>query len=341
MTPERCSNPVDALGRGSWVAQLSCDGKIRTRAAAEKREPAASLTKRKPGNRRALRRNPADERSRNFVKQVCFIDGKIVRGGEACVPVDDLGLQRGYAVFDYARTYRGRLFHAIDHIARLRRSAAALHLSLPYSDEEVLATAKRLIEELGEKEAGLRMILTGGSAHAKDLLAHARFILIAEELPVYPVEIYEKGVKLMTHEFERDLPFVKSTNYLTGFRLIPEKKEKGAFEVLYCWRGRLLECSRDNFFVFRGDVLATPGDYVLGGITRQVLLSVARARFRVEERDVLVDEVDEIDEAFLASTSKQIVPVIRIDDHMIGRGVVGERTKEAMALFQDYADRYR
>jgi len=275
------------------------------------------------------------------VKQVCFIDGKIVRGEEACVPVDDLGLQRGYAVFDYARTYHNRLFHAEDHIARLRRSAAALHLVLPYSDDEILATAKKLIGELGEKEAGLRMMLTGGSAHARNLLEQPRFILIAEELPVYPVEIFEKGVKLITHEFERDLPYVKSTNYLTGFRLLPEKKEKGAFEVLYCWRGRFLESSRDNFFVFRGDVLATPGDYVLGGITRQVLLSIARSRFQVEERDVLVDEVDEIDEAFLASTSKQIVPVVRIDDRTIGSGVVGERTKEAMALFQDYVDRYR
>ena len=275
------------------------------------------------------------------MKQVCFIDGKIVRGEEACVPVDDLGLQRGYAVFDYARTYHNRLFHAEDHIARLRRSAAALHLVLPYSDDEILATAKKLIGELGEKEAGLRMMLTGGSAHARNLLEHPRFILIAEELPVYPVEIYEKGVKLMTHEFERDLPYVKSTNYLTGFRLIPEKKVKGAFEVLYCWRGRLLECSRDNFFVFRGNVLCTPGDYVLGGITRQVLLSIAPSRFRVEERDVLVGELDEVDEAFLASTSKQIVPVVRIDDRTIGSGVVGERTKEAMALFQDYVDRYR
>jgi branched-chain amino acid aminotransferase len=281
------------------------------------------------------------ERSRGSVKQVCFIDGRIVRGEEARIPVDDLGLQRGYAVFDYARTYHGRIFHGLDHIARLRRSAAALHLALAYPDDEIMATAKKLIEQLGEKEAGLRMILTGGSAHASKLLERPRFILIAEELPRHPPEIYEKGVKLMTHEFERDLPYVKSTNYLTGFRLIPEKKEKGAFEVLYCWRGKLLECSRDNFFVFRGDVLATPGDYVLRGITRQVLLSLARPRFQVEERDVLVEELGAVDEAFLASTSKEIVPVVRVDDIVIGAGVVGERTKEAMALFRNYADRYQ
>jgi branched-subunit amino acid aminotransferase/4-amino-4-deoxychorismate lyase len=275
------------------------------------------------------------------VKQVCFIDGKIVRGDEACIPVDDLGLQRGYAVFDYARTYHGRLFHAADHIARLRRSAEALHLDLAYSDDEIVATAMKLFQLLGEKDAGMRMILTGGSAHAANLLERPRFILVAEELPTYPVHIHEKGVKLITHEFERDLPYVKSTNYVTGFRLIPEKKEKGAFEVLYCWRGRLLECTRDNFFVFRGGVLATPGDYVLHGITRQVILSLARPHLRVEERDVLVDELDVIDEAFLASTSKQIVPIVRIDDRQIGGGTVGERTKWVMGLFQEYVDNYR
>jgi branched-chain amino acid aminotransferase len=88
-------------------------------------------------------------------------------------------------------------------------------------------------------------------------------------------------------------------------------------------------------------VLATPGDYVLHGITRQVLLSLARPHLRVEERDVLVDELDVIDEAFLASTSKQIVPVVRIDDREIGGGAVGERTKWVMGLFQEYVDNYR
>ena len=275
------------------------------------------------------------------MKQVCFIDGKIVRGDEACIPVDDLGLQRGYAVFDYARTYHGRLFHVHDHIARLRRSAAVLHLDLAYSDDEIVAIATKLFGELGEKEAGLRMILTGGSAHASNLLEHPRFILVAEEIPKYPAHIYEKGVKLITHEFERDLPYVKSTNYMTGFRLLPEKKEKGAFEVLYCWRGKLLECTRDNFFVFRGDVLATPGDYVLHGITRQVLLDLAQRYLRVEERDVLVEELDEVDEAFLASTSKQIVPVVEIDARPVGRGVVGARVKRVMDVFQEYVDGYR
>jgi D-alanine transaminase/branched-chain amino acid aminotransferase len=274
------------------------------------------------------------------LKQICFIDGRILHGDEAHIPIDDLGLQRGYAVFDYARTYYGKLFHLRDHLARLRRSAAALHLVLPYSNDELVRTATTLVTRLGEREAGLRMILTGGSAHAANLLEYPRVILIAEELPTYSREVYERGVKLITYEFERDLPYVKTTNYMTGFRLIPEKKERGAFEVLYTWRGLVLECTRDNFFVFRGDTLATPKNYVLHGITRQVILSLAAAHFHVEERDVTVEEMEAADEAFLSSTSKQIVPVVQVDEQRIGLGAAGARTRRLMELFDAYAAHY-
>jgi branched-chain amino acid aminotransferase len=275
------------------------------------------------------------------VKQVSFVDGKIVRGNDACIPVDDLGLQRGYAVFDYARTYRGTLFHFADHLARLQRSAAALHLRVPYSDAETTDIARTLVGELGLENQGIRMILTGGSAHAPTLFENPRLIMIAEELPEYPAEVYEKGVKLITCEFQRDVPYVKTTNYMTAFRLVPFKKEKGAFEILYSWRGKLLECARDNFFVFRGDTLVTAKDDVLDGITKKVILNIVRERFGVEERNLYLDEIDSADEAFLASTSKQVVPVVQIDDHRIGNGSVGERTRTVMRLFDQYVERYR
>jgi len=274
------------------------------------------------------------------VNQICFVDGKILRGDEACVPVDDLGLQRGYAVFDYARVYKGKPFHIGDHLARFRRSAAALHLTIPRSDAEIIDIARTLVGELGLENQGIRMILTGGSAHAPTLLENARLIVIAEELPQYPTVVYEKGVKLVTCEFERDLPYVKTTNYMTAFRLAGFKKEKGAFEILYSWQGKLLECARDNFFVFRGDTLVTAKNDVLDGITRKVVLEIVRGRFDVEERDLYAKELETADEAFLASTSKQVVPVVQVDDRRIGDGSVGERTRAVMTLFDEYVERY-
>jgi branched-subunit amino acid aminotransferase/4-amino-4-deoxychorismate lyase len=274
------------------------------------------------------------------VKQICFVDGKILRGDQACVPIDDLGLQRGYAVFDYARVYKGKLFHVEDHLVRFRRSAAALHLVISRSDAEIIDIAKDLVNELGLENQGIRMILTGGSAHAPTLLENPRLIVIAEDLPRYPAAVYEKGVKLITCEFERDLPYVKTTNYVTAFRLSGLKKEKGAFEILYTWQGKILECARDNFFVFEGDTLVTPKDDVLDGITRKVVLHIVRGHFAVEMRDLHASELGKVDEAFLASTSKQVVPVVQVDDRKIGSGAVGERTRAVMRLFDEYVERY-
>lgn len=274
------------------------------------------------------------------MKQLCYIDGRIAPGDEPCLPADDLGLQRGYAVFDYARVYKGKLFHMRDHLARLRRSAAALHLAVPYTDDEIVDIAHTLVARLGLDNQGLRMIVTGGPAHTPDLFEKPRLVMIAEELPEYPADAYQKGVKLLTCEFQRELPHVKTTNYVTAFRLAPLKKEKGAFELLYTWRGKVLECARDSFFVVRGDGLVAPKEDVLESITRKVVVEIVKGRFRMEERDMLVEELGQVDEAFLASTSKQVVPVVQVDERRIGSGAVGPVTRTIMGLFDDYIERY-
>ncbi|UCH85073.1 MAG: aminotransferase class IV family protein [Candidatus Latescibacterota bacterium] len=274
------------------------------------------------------------------MKQVAYIDGDILHGGQACVPVDDLGLQRGYAVFDYARAYDGKLFHFRDHLARFRRSADALRLNLKYTDDDVIVIAKRLIGKLGVGDAGLRFLLTGGSAHASPLLENPRFILIAEELPTYPAEMYAKGIKLVTHEFHRDLPLVKTTNYMNAFRLEPLKREKDADNILYCFENKVLECPRDNFFLVCGDVLVTARDDVLRGITRSVVINLAKSICSVEERDIQIDELDRATEAFISSTSMQVVPVVQIDDRRIGTGKIGPNTQLLMSRFDEYINEY-
>lgn len=277
------------------------------------------------------------------MNQIAFVDGKILHGSEACVPVDDLGLQRGYAVFDYARAYNGKLFHVRDHLARFRQSAAALRLDLKYTDDEIIAIAKRLVGRIGAAgvdDPGLRFLLTGGSAHAATLLEAPRFILIAEELPTYPADMYENGIKLATFEFQRDLSRVKTTNYMNAFRLEPLKREANAFSILYHFDGKALECPRDNFFLIKGDTLVTAKEGVLHGITRKVALDLARGVIKIEERDVNIRELDEADEAFISSTSMQVVPVVQIDDRRIGGGAVGAHTRTIMARFDEYIKNY-
>ena len=256
------------------------------------------------------------------------------------IGVADLGLQRGYGVFDFVRTRNGKLFHFKDHLARFNRSASELRLKLPISDAEITEIANQLIGESELEMPSVRLILTGGYSNSSPVLEHPNFIMIAEELSTYPSDVYVQGGKLITVQYQRELPHVKSLNYINAIRLDPLKREGNAFDILYHSHHGVTECPRSNFFIFRGDTLVTPRDHVLHGITRKLVLRLARDRFSIEERAVRFDELGVADEAFITSTSKGAIPIVQIDDLYIGGGSVGARTKEILALLADYTDGY-
>jgi D-alanine transaminase/branched-chain amino acid aminotransferase len=271
------------------------------------------------------------------MKSLCYVNGEIMPASDGVIGISDLALQRGYGVFDFGRTYNGKLFHFGQNIKRFRRSASALHLAVPVSDEEIGETVLHLIDESDLKIPCIRMLLTGGYSST---LENPNFIIIAEELPTYPAEVYSNGVKIITVEYQRELPHVKTINYLNMIRLDPFMKEKKAFDMLYYSQIGITECPRSNFFAFLGDTLVTPADFVLLGNTRRIVLELAADHFAVEERRISLEELGDIDEAFLTSTTKGIVPVSTIDDRKIGNGFVGERTKKMMSLFDSYVEAY-
>jgi branched-chain amino acid aminotransferase len=127
---------------------------------------------------------------------------------------------------------------------------------------------------------------------------------------------------------------------MNAFRLEPLKREQGADNILYCFQGKVLECPRDNFFLIHGDTLVSARENVLHGITRQVVLNLARDMMNVEEREVSVGELDTADEALISSTSMQIVPVVQIDDRAIGGGAVGKNVQALMTRFDEYIKNY-
>ncbi len=274
------------------------------------------------------------------MKALCYVNGQIRPARDASIGVTDLGLQRGYGVFDYGRTYHGKLFHFDDNLARFRRSASELHLTLPISDEEITEIVDQLIEGSELETSAIRLILTGGYAYSSPAFEHPNFIIITEELPTYPSDVYTHGAKLITVQYQRELPHVKSINYLNSIRLDPLKRKKKAFDILYHSQNGVTECPRNNFFIFRGDTLVTPKDHVLHGITRQLVLQLASNQFAIEERAISLGELESADEAFVTSTSKGVIPIVRIDDFDIGDGSVGARTKTIMALFANYVNSY-
>lgn len=274
------------------------------------------------------------------MERVCFVNERICPVSEACVGVSDLGLQRGYAVFDFVRLCNGKLFHIEEHLTRLRNSAAALQLNLSHSDAEIIARATELIAQSNLKNPAVRFLLTGGYASWSVTDAQPNFIIIPEELPNYPPNVYENGGKLILVEYQRELPLVKTTNYVNAIRLDNLKHQKGAIDLLYHADNFISECPRSNFFIFAGDTLVTPKENVLRGITRMLLLRLAREYFSISERSVSLDDLRSADEAFITATSKRVIPIVQIDDQKIGAGSVGERTKTVMQIFEDYNKDY-
>jgi len=274
------------------------------------------------------------------MSRLCYINGEILPVSKAAIGISDLALQRGYGVFDFARTNHRRLFHFDDHLQRLRLSASELHLKLPFPEEEITSIAEHLIQESDLDNPAIRLILTGGYSSAP-VYQNPNFIIILEELSTYPAAIYAEGVELITVEYQRELPHVKSLNYLNSIRLAPLIREKDAFDILYHSECGITECPRSNFFVFQGDRLVTPSDYILSGITRKIVLEFASAHFPVEVRQIDPGELTAIDEAFVTSTSKGVLPVTAIDAQPVGSGRVGDRTMTIMRLFNEYTASYK
>lgn len=250
---------------------------------------------------------------------------------EASIGLTDLGLLRGYGVFDNLRTYHRRPFLFDEHLARFRHSAKKVHLKVPYTDEEIKAFSNELLAINQFDESNIKFVLTGG-LEGTDL---PNFYILAPEFKKLPESCYTQGVKLISYNHERYLPTSKSTNYLTALSLRKWQKEEEAFEILYTTNGKVLEAATSNFFIFNNNKLITPREGVLFGITRNHLIRIAADIFQIEEREIAVRELEEATEAFITSTNKEIVPVVDIDGNKIADGKVGSKTKELLRIFRN------
>ncbi|MFH0891930.1 MAG: aminotransferase class IV [Candidatus Falkowbacteria bacterium] len=275
------------------------------------------------------------------MKKYCFINEKITAEDKAAVNIKDLGVLRGYGVFDFLRTYNGKPFLLKEHLARLRNSAKTVGLRVPAPDPEISRKINALLKKNGHREAAIKIIVTGG--RSKDGLTHENHpttIITTREIPPLSRDIYEKGIKLITCEYQRNNPGAKTIDYITMLKLQKRKRKEKAFEILYVDKGYILEGATSNFFLFAGDKLITPKNNVLIGTTRNFILKAARKRFGVEERDVKTGEIKRATEAFITSTTREILPVVKIDNIMIGNGRVGDNTKALMEIFKNYAENF-
>lgn len=280
---------------------------------------------------------------RKMMSTIYYLNGEFVSADEATLPLNDLAIVRGYGVFDYLRTYNGgKPFHLDEHIQRLARSAEQIKLQLPNSLSEIYEIVHETIEKNSFEEAGIRLVVTGGTSPSFFTpTGDSTLAVMLSPAPTYPEENYTEGTKIITVKTAREYPTVKSLNYIGAIVAMKEADAAGAIEAVYLdANDNLTEATRCNFVGVKGNTLITAAENVLDGITRNVVITLAaeQPNLEIEMRSLPYAEIEQLDEAFITSSTKEVMPVTIIDDLTVGTGRPGPVTNQLHDLFRTYAD---
>ncbi|NGX60710.1 MAG: D-alanine aminotransferase [Chlamydiae bacterium] len=266
-----------------------------------------------------------------------FVDGEFCEDPK--ISALDLGVLRGYGVFDYAQVHEGRPFHLMDHLKRLAWSARQVGLKVPVGLEELEEITLALLEKNPPIDAGIRFVVTGGVSHKDQLLPIQSASLMIFFHPFSP--IYSEGMRVITTDQLRFMPEVKTTNYMPAIFAMREAQGKGFDDAIYLNEGReLLEGTTSNLFFFKEGKLITTQEEIVKGVTREIVLQLAKEHYPIELRPLHFEELPRCDEAFLTSSRKGMVPLIQIEEQTIGNGRPGLQTTHLRDLFVSYQNHY-
>lgn len=262
-----------------------------------------------------------------------LVNGEFLPAETASLGIKDLTIQRGYGIFDFFKSIKGNFIFIEDHLDRLYYSAAQMHLPIRHSRDELKALLQALMEKNELPDSGMRITLTGGYAEDGYTLAEPN-IIITQQAFKNP-DFSTQGIKLITHHHQRQLAEVKTLDYLMAIWLQPLIKQQGADDVLYHHQGMIRECPRSNFFmVNQQNEVITSGTGILKGVVRKQVLNLKIDGLTIIERDFSLDELRQCKEAFVTSSTKNVMPVSSIDDVKINNGQAGEVTKALATAFE-------
>ena len=272
---------------------------------------------------------------------IVFVNNEFIEEGKATLQVSDLSIQRGYAAFDFFRTKNHIPLFLDDYLDRFFNSISLLHLQPTYNREQLKGIIRELMEKNQLVESGIRMTLTGGYSPDSYEPVQPNLIITEQRIQLITTEKFITGLKVITHEYLRDLPEAKSINYLMGVWLQQKVKEQKASDVLYHQKGIVSEFPRANVFIVTQDKkIVTPVENILKGITRMKVLKIAAKRFTVETRELHVDEIKNAAEVFMTSTTKRLLPITQVDEIIIGNGKAGSITTSLNDDFIKLEDEY-
>ena len=277
------------------------------------------------------------------IRGAVYVNGRIARAEDASIPVYDHGFLYGEGVYETLRTYNRVPFLYDRHVRRLRASAGHLQLDVPFSDGELAAWIADTIAAAGEmREAYIRVLLTRGVGELTyDVAATPvpSLVIIVKPLEEPPARVYTDGIRISLVSILRNHPgsvnpIIKSNNLLNNALAMQEANRRGAEEGLMCnYRGELSECSQANFFLVKDGVARTPKNEagLLEGLTRNFLFEVGQEVAVPVRYDTLYPrDLETAEEAFITSTTRELSPVTRIDDRLIGNGKPGPVTQRLL-----------
>ncbi|MGM0442087.1 MAG: branched-chain-amino-acid transaminase [Elusimicrobiota bacterium] len=279
-----------------------------------------------------------------------YLNGNYVSREDAKISVFDHGLLYGDGVFEGIRSYKGNIFKLKEHLDRLYRSARAIKLNIPLEKQEMEDAVVESVRVNKLKDAYIRLVVTRGVGDLglnPEKCPQPSIFIIVDSITLYPKEFYENGLKLITASTRRNIPDalsprVKSLNYLNNIMAKIEANMNDVPEALMLNNeGYVAECTGDNIFIVTGDdKVLTPPPYVgtLTGITRNTIIDIVKELgIEVKETPFTLFELYNAKECFLTGTAAEVIPVVNIDDRMIGDGQPGEITWELIDKFRKVA----
>jgi len=285
----------------------------------------------------------------NLMTPKIYINGKLFDKADAKISVYDHGLLYGDGVFEGIRVYEGKVFRLTEHVRRLFDSARAIRLEIPMSRQQMAEAIVSTVAANAKRNGYIRALVTRGAGYLgldPRKASDPQIIIIVDDITMYPPELYENGMEIVTVSTIRNHPNalnprIKSLNYLNNILAQIEAVQAGCFEALMLnHNGEVAECTGDNIFLVRDKKLSTPTPDagILEGITRGAVMELARAAgLAVIETTLTRYDVYTADECFLTGTAAEVVPVVKCDGRQIGSGKPGPITRQLREEFHKLA----
>ena len=279
-----------------------------------------------------------------------YLDGEFVPCSEAKISVFDHGLLYGDGVFEGIRSYNGNVFKLDEHLERLYDSAKSIMLQIPISIEEMKENLLETLRRNNLHEGYIRLVVTRGVGDLgldPEKCPNPSVIIIADKITLYPQNFYEDGLEIVTASIRRNYPEainprIKSLNYLNNILAKIEAKQSGSVEALMLNNdGYVVECTGDNIFWIKNELIVTPPQHIgiLEGVTRNCVIELAHeAGFEIEERVFTRHDLYIADECFLTGTAAEVIPVVKLDQRVIGNGKPGVVTQKLIDAFRQLAN---